>query len=237
MIRLEFNAVIDQIHRDLGHGAVLQSSVDLLLRDLLRTRAVWPRQAIMDMVYGEHGDDIAKMSARRMVEGLYPATGGRLLKHLDAESFAWIALTYGHGDLVKAIAQRGIPAEHLTRKSQMQEWALGYLNDALQAGYTRPAQALDLMANSLDILPLRSFPGLLSSSQSETSRPYQVDAGVKLLFEVAPTHPDIAHWQGTSLGAQFTQLQMLKQIAASVGHAGAPVAPLPTAANSTRRVL
>lgn len=235
MIRLEFRAIIDQIHRDRANGVTLQGRLDVLLAGLLKTRAVWPRQAIVDMVYGGHGEDIARMTTRRLIEGLYPVEAGKLQKHLDALPFAWLCLAGGHGDVLKAIAKRGIPVEHLTRNSTTQEWALGFLNDALPPGHTRPGQALDLMANSMDILPLCTFPGLALAETDMSPPSFQTDAGVKLLFEVDPTHPDIALWQGTSLAAQLTQLQMLKQIDASTGQAALPVPP--SATRSPRRAL
>lgn len=227
MKRAEFQPLIDHINLGLANYRPAQPIVDHLLMSLLETRGSWPEQAILGMIYGEHGAQIANTTTRRLVEGLKPISGDLIYEQLKRESFAWLCLRGHHVDLLTAIATRGIPVERLVSGMSHS------VNMAIAAAARPPAStkaglALDMMSREEVGVNMHFVDMLLDYQLRADFRVISLTAGAKLLAELDPNHADAPLLQGTPVGAVFTQELMLRRIAAAAPADGFPPSARPT---------
>ncbi|MFK4705913.1 hypothetical protein ABIC83_002752 [Roseateles asaccharophilus] len=236
MKRAEFQPLIDRINASMALGNDSQRRVDHLLMSLLETRGIWPELAILGMVYGEQGAQIANTTTRRLVEGLKPISGDLIYDSATAVPFSWLCLQNHHADLLRAIATGGIPVDRLV--NGMSDTVNTAIATAARPPASTPAgRALDMMSCEEGRVNMHYVDVLLEYQLRADFRVISLTAGAKLLAELDPDHRDAPRLQGTPLGAVFTQELMLKRIASATaaGPAAPPFPAAPPAAPRTHR--
>ena len=235
MNRSEFLEEVGRLHRSTERGGAPLEDVDVLMQDLLKTRAAWSHDAMLALVYGEHGNKLASLATICLVHGCKPrmrnpGRGGR--KPLGiveseyvfaADPFARHCLERGRTGLLKAIATRGIPVHLLAYKSEKVDNVLKRVNWKPRAATTDAGDALDVMS-ATEGTTHESFIDLLMELQSyQFTKAAVLAAGASLLVELDPEHPDVHKVADTPVGALFTEQVMRRRIdAAAVEAVAAP---------------
>lgn len=227
MNRAEFLEEVERLQESAERSGAPLDDVDVLLQDLLKTRAAWTQEAMLAIVYGQHGNKLASLATICLVHGCKPrakapnnghtARGFGDVEHFvfAAEPFAKHCLERGRPELLKAIASRGIPVHLMAYKSEKVDNVLKRVNWKPRAATTDAGDALDVMS-ATEGTTHESFADLLLQLQSyQFTKPAVLAAGAKLLVELDADHPDVEKLRGTPVGALFAEQLMRQRIAAT----------------------
>jgi hypothetical protein len=221
MNRTEFNQEAERLAK---FGAPLDD-VDVLLQELLKTRAAWSHDALLGLVYGEHGNIVASQAMTCLVHGCKPRTkvpssnGHKSRGYGDpdyfvfaAEAFAKHCLERGRVELLKTIATRRIPVALFTHQHEKRENVLKRVVWTPRSATTDAGDALDVMSGAENSTREGFVDLLMEMQEQRVATPdvlRQLRSGARLLLELDPDHPDIHRkTNGTPLGALFTEEMM-----------------------------
>lgn len=236
MLRSEFNTNLDEIAGLIQGGNMTNAKqhANFLLGEVLATRGAWPRKAFLDMAYGGHGEQMSRLAARSLVEGLSSHRFG-------CSSFARVCLMYHKIDLLRVVVERGFPASMSLDTSPVVQSVVQALESSPRT--TAEGRILDLMAGSSGVTVIDGAPAdpsfgrfLATIDQVSTFGLRSLDVAAKLLGELDPDHRD-AHLLRGSARTAFTQALMLKRIDCAALADPAVSVPPPTARPTPRRAL
>lgn len=220
MSRAEFLEDVERLQESTELGGAPLDDVDMLLQELLKTRTAWSHEAVLALVYGQHGNKLASLAIICLVHGCKPR--GPAPNHFvfAAEPFAKHCLERGRAELLKDIASRGIPVHLMAYKSEKVDNVLKRVNWKPRTATTDAGDALDVMS-ATEGTTHESFAGLLLELQSlQFTKPSVLQAGAKLISQLDPEHPDTQKLHGTPAGAFLTEESMRSRIL--MGTVGAP---------------
>jgi hypothetical protein len=213
MNRAEFATEVSRIQdpqtaaHENGAGALL---VGILLVDLLVTRTLWAKAAVVDIFSGAHGMSMVDFARQAAHQGCSTYASRELRRVVCAPMpFAYWCGAYGRVDVLASVARLAIDFDSgLLGRGAVS--AGGGRLDRMSSLWSRPS-ATGKMA--------QSFVDMVYEQRSEWGRK-TVRECAQLLAELDPQHRGIAKYAGTEFGSLITEALMQVRIRES---ATAPV--------------